>query len=122
MPYGMKDPVSPQLRSECSILAGLAQATLPASGTPWLWYAEDYDRIRDTAAQVLDGFEDFNARYAILRATPPRLMSDGSAVATPVTGRHACFGTRPGSTSSKSPKNPRICSAPRGRICSLAFL
>jgi anaerobic selenocysteine-containing dehydrogenase len=58
----MKDPISPQLRSECSILAGLAQATLPGSGTPWLWYAEDYDRIRDTAAQVLDGFEDFNAR------------------------------------------------------------
>jgi hypothetical protein len=24
--------------------------------------AEDYDRIRDTAAQVPDGFEDFNAR------------------------------------------------------------
>jgi molybdopterin-dependent oxidoreductase alpha subunit len=60
--HGMKDPISPQLRSECSILAGLAQATLPGSGTPWLWYAEDYDRIRDTAAQVLDGFEDFNAR------------------------------------------------------------
>jgi molybdopterin-dependent oxidoreductase alpha subunit len=60
--YGMRQPVSPQLRSECAILAGLAQATLPASKTPWQWYVEDYDRIRDTAAQVLDGFEDFNAR------------------------------------------------------------
>ena len=49
---GMKDPVSPHLRSECAILAGLAQATLPGSGTPWPWYAEDYDRIRDTMAQV----------------------------------------------------------------------
>ena len=38
----------------------MAQATLPASSTPWQWYAEDYDRIRDTMAQVLDGFEDFN--------------------------------------------------------------
>ncbi len=59
---GMKEPVSPQLKSECAILAGLAQATLPGSGTPWQWYVEDYDRIRDTMAQVLDGFEDFNAR------------------------------------------------------------
>jgi molybdopterin-dependent oxidoreductase alpha subunit len=60
--YGMKEPVSPQLRSECAILAGMAQATLPGSSTPWRWYAGDYDRIRDTMAQVLDGFEDFNAR------------------------------------------------------------
>jgi molybdopterin-dependent oxidoreductase alpha subunit len=60
--HGMKEPVSPHLRSECAIIAGMAQATLPASGTPWQWYVEDYDRIRDTMAQVLDGFEDFNAR------------------------------------------------------------
>jgi molybdopterin-dependent oxidoreductase alpha subunit len=60
--HGMKEPISPHLRSECVILAGLAQATLPGSNTPWQWYAEDYDRIRDTMAQVLDGFENFNAR------------------------------------------------------------
>jgi molybdopterin-dependent oxidoreductase alpha subunit len=60
--YGMREPVSPHLRSECAILAGMAQATLPGSKTPWQRYAEDYDRIRDTAAQVLDGFEDFNER------------------------------------------------------------
>jgi molybdopterin-dependent oxidoreductase alpha subunit len=60
--YGMREPVSAHLRSECSILAGLAQATLPASDTPWQDYAADYDRIRDTMAQVLDGFEDFNTR------------------------------------------------------------
>jgi molybdopterin-dependent oxidoreductase alpha subunit len=60
--YGMKEPGSPQLRSECAILAGMAQATLPASKTPWQEYADDYDRIRDTMAQVLPGFEDFNAR------------------------------------------------------------
>jgi molybdopterin-dependent oxidoreductase alpha subunit len=62
MSYGMKDPGSPQLRSECAILAGMAQATLPDSATPWQDYADDYDRIRDTMAQVLDGFWDFNAR------------------------------------------------------------
>ncbi len=60
--HGMKDPVSPQLRSECAILAGMAQATLPESGTPWQDYADDYDRIRDTMAKVLEGFEDFNTR------------------------------------------------------------
>lgn len=45
---GMKDPVSPHLRSECAILTGLARATLPESKTPWEGYVEDYDRIRDT--------------------------------------------------------------------------
>jgi anaerobic selenocysteine-containing dehydrogenase len=60
--YGMKEPVSPYLRSECSILAGMAQATLPDSRTPWQDYADDYDRIRDTMARVLVGFEDFNTR------------------------------------------------------------
>jgi molybdopterin-dependent oxidoreductase alpha subunit len=60
--HGMKEPGSPHLRSECAILAGMAQATLPQSNTPWQAYAEDYDRIRDTMAQVLDGFEDFNRR------------------------------------------------------------
>jgi molybdopterin-dependent oxidoreductase alpha subunit len=60
--YGMREPLSPHLRSECAILAGMAQATLPDSKTPWHGYVENYDRIRDTAAQVLDGFEDFNAR------------------------------------------------------------
>jgi molybdopterin-dependent oxidoreductase alpha subunit len=59
---GMKEPGSPQLRSECAILSGMAQATLPGSSTPWQGYADDYDRIRDTMAQVLDGFEDFNTR------------------------------------------------------------
>jgi molybdopterin-dependent oxidoreductase alpha subunit len=60
--YGMKEPGSPHLRSECAILAGLAQATLPESKTRWRQYVEDYDRIRDTMAQALDGFEDFNRR------------------------------------------------------------
>jgi molybdopterin-dependent oxidoreductase alpha subunit len=60
--FGMKKPGSPDLRSECAILAGLARATLPESQTPWQQYVEDYDRIRDTMAEVLDGFEDFNRR------------------------------------------------------------
>jgi molybdopterin-dependent oxidoreductase alpha subunit len=60
--YGMRKPASPQLLSECAILTGMARATLPDSATPWESYVEDYDRIRDTMATVLDGFEDFNRR------------------------------------------------------------
>ena len=59
---GMKAPISPHLLSEPAIIAGMAQATLPASQVPWQWYVDDYDRIRDTMAQVLEGFEDFNRR------------------------------------------------------------
>jgi molybdopterin-dependent oxidoreductase alpha subunit len=59
---GKKAPVSPHLLSEPAIIAGMAQATLPDSQVPWQSYVDDYDRIRDTMAQVLPGFEDFNRR------------------------------------------------------------
>jgi anaerobic selenocysteine-containing dehydrogenase len=59
---GLKAPISPHLLSEPAIIAGMAQATLPHSRVPWEWYVADYDRIRDTMAEVLDGFEDFNER------------------------------------------------------------
>ncbi|MFF0484490.1 FdhF/YdeP family oxidoreductase [Streptomyces sp. NPDC004435] len=62
---GMKRPASPHLLSEPAIVAGIAQAALPESTTPWAWYVEDYDRIRDTMARVLDGFEDFNRRVRL---------------------------------------------------------
>ncbi|OIK26309.1 FdhF/YdeP family oxidoreductase [Streptomyces malaysiense] len=62
---GMKRPASRHLLSEPAVIAGLARAALPASSTPWEWYVEDYDRIRDTMAQVLDGFEDFNRRVRL---------------------------------------------------------
>ncbi|MFF8726970.1 FdhF/YdeP family oxidoreductase [Streptomyces sp. NPDC015171] len=62
---GMKRPASRHLLSEPAIIAGMARAALPDSATPWEWYIEDYDRIRDTMAQVLDGFEDFNRRVRL---------------------------------------------------------
>ncbi|MEV6022246.1 FdhF/YdeP family oxidoreductase [Streptomyces sp. NPDC052036] len=62
---GMKRPASRHLLSEPAIIAGMARAALPDSRTPWEWYIEDYDRIRDTMAQVLDGFEDFNRRVRL---------------------------------------------------------
>jgi len=62
---GMKRPASPHLRSEPAIIAGLARAALPGSSTPWESYVEDYDRIRDTMAKALDGFDDFNRRVRL---------------------------------------------------------
>ena len=62
---GMKRPASPHLLSEPAIVAGMARAALPGSETPWEWYIEDYDRIRDTMAQALEGFEDFNRRVRL---------------------------------------------------------
>ncbi|MFB7247297.1 formate dehydrogenase [Streptomyces populi] len=62
---GMKRPASPHLLSEPAIIAGMARAALPDSKTPWEWYIEDYDRIRDTMAKALDGFEDFNRRVRL---------------------------------------------------------
>jgi molybdopterin-dependent oxidoreductase alpha subunit len=62
---GMKRPASPHLFSEPAIIAGMARATLPHSTTPWEKYVEDYDRIRDTMASALDGFEDFNRRVRL---------------------------------------------------------
>ncbi|WNI27518.1 FdhF/YdeP family oxidoreductase [Streptomyces sp. ITFR-6] len=62
---GMKRPASPHLLSEPAIVAGMARAALPDSATPWEWYIEDYDRIRDTMAEALDGFEDFNRRVRL---------------------------------------------------------
>ena len=59
---GMNPPASTQLMSEPAIVAHLAAATLPNSRTPWRWLVEDYDRIRDRIAQVVDGFAGFNAR------------------------------------------------------------
>jgi anaerobic selenocysteine-containing dehydrogenase len=62
---GMKHPASPHLFSEPAIIAGIARATLPHSTTPWEKYVEDYDRVRDTMASALDGFEDFNRRVRL---------------------------------------------------------
>ncbi|MGW4226425.1 FdhF/YdeP family oxidoreductase [Streptomyces bauhiniae] len=62
---GMKRPASAHLLSEPAIIAGMARAALPDSATPWEWYVEDYDRIRDTMAKALEGFEDFNRRVRL---------------------------------------------------------
>jgi len=60
--YGIKNPCSPNLRSEPAIIAGIAQASLPNTSTPWAEYAGDYNQIRDKMADAIAGFECFNRR------------------------------------------------------------
>jgi anaerobic selenocysteine-containing dehydrogenase len=60
--HGKLKPASPDLRSEPSIVAGLARATMPASKVDWEGMVGDYDRIRDKIEQVFPDFHDFNVR------------------------------------------------------------
>lgn len=59
---GHKDPVSPHLKSEPKIVAGLAKATLDKSKVDWEDVTDNYDRIRDMIEKVIPGFEDYNRR------------------------------------------------------------
>ncbi|SCE28032.1 oxidoreductase alpha (molybdopterin) subunit [Streptomyces sp. ScaeMP-e83] len=98
---GMKRPASPRLLSEPAIVAGMARAALPGSATPWHWYIEDYDRIRDTMAKALDGFEDFNRRVR---------LPLGFRIRQPA--RELVFSPRRGAPSSPPPRCPMSCPPP----------
>ena len=60
--YGQLKPFSPLLRSEASIIAGIAKATLGNKPVDWEWLVEDYDRIRDLIADVIPGFDNFSKK------------------------------------------------------------
>ncbi|RZK96110.1 MAG: FdhF/YdeP family oxidoreductase [Rhodococcus sp. (in: high G+C Gram-positive bacteria)] len=60
---GNLPPASAHLRSEVAIVCGIAQALFgPDHSVPWAEFTADYDRIRDSIARVIPGFEDFNRR------------------------------------------------------------
>jgi anaerobic selenocysteine-containing dehydrogenase len=60
---GVLPPVSPEVRSEPAIVAGIAHATLgEKSSVDWLGLARDYDRIREHIEHVVPGFSDYNRR------------------------------------------------------------
>ncbi len=62
---GRLEPASPQLRSEPSIIAGIARATLrEKTNTPWENLVANYDQLRDRIEAIVPGFEDFNERVA----------------------------------------------------------
>lgn len=61
---GVGKPNSPQQRSETSIVAGIAQATLGSTPVNWQALAQDYNKIRNHIDATLPGFENFNQRLA----------------------------------------------------------
>lgn len=56
---GRLEPAGPLLRSEVSIVCGLASVLL---ATDWSIYARDYDRIRQEIEACIPGFENYNQR------------------------------------------------------------
>lgn len=63
---GFLNPPSPFLKSEPSILAGIAKATLgDRYGIEWDVLIADYDRIRDKIEIVFPDFFDFNKRVRV---------------------------------------------------------
>ncbi|MDR6924755.1 FdhF/YdeP family oxidoreductase [Pseudomonas sp. BE134] len=59
---GQLQPLSNRMRSEPSIIAGIAAATLGSKPVDWNWLVADYGRIRDLIADTIPGFRDFNEK------------------------------------------------------------
>jgi len=61
---GLHPPASPHLLSEPAIIAGIAEATLPAKpGPDWQEWVADYAQIRNAIAETYpEIFHDFNGR------------------------------------------------------------
>ncbi|HCJ29061.1 MAG TPA: CbbBc protein [Pseudomonas sp.] len=60
--HGQLQPLSPLMRSEPAIIAGIAQATLGKQPVDWGTLTEDYSRIRQLIAETIPGFANFNQR------------------------------------------------------------
>jgi len=84
---GQLEPISPLMRSEPAIVAGIAAATLEQWPVDWLWLIEDYARIRDLIAETIPGFKDFNQRlrhpggFYLGNAAAERRWNTGSGLA-----------------------------------------
>ena len=59
---GTLEPPSPQLRSEVSIVVGLARVLEPDKTRDWERFVNNYDSIREAIEKVIPGFEDYNHR------------------------------------------------------------
>ena len=72
---GRLEPASGELRSEVSIVCGLASRVLGADpAIPWEEFESDYARVRERIAAVVPGFERFEERLAegFVLPHPPR--------------------------------------------------
>lgn len=59
---GILKPISPDLLSECAVVAGIAKAALPNTVVKWDELVADYSKIRDDIAFVYEDFHDYNQR------------------------------------------------------------
>jgi len=59
---GQNEPASDKLRSETSIVAGMAMASLGDNTVDWNKLASNYALIREEISAVLPGFESYNSR------------------------------------------------------------
>jgi molybdopterin-dependent oxidoreductase alpha subunit len=60
---GKLKPASDKLRSEVSIVCGMAEASVGSTAyIPWSQFSSDYDSIRERIARVIPKCEDYNAR------------------------------------------------------------
>ncbi|MCQ4314317.1 FdhF/YdeP family oxidoreductase [Pseudomonas stutzeri] len=60
--HGQLEPLSPLMRSEPAIVAGIAKATLGMHPLDWEALIADYASIRRLIADTIPGFADFNQR------------------------------------------------------------
>ncbi|GAB3501495.1 FdhF/YdeP family oxidoreductase [Spirosoma knui] len=60
---GVLKPLDGEMLSEVAIISGIAIATLgERSKTDWIGFTENYDRIRDSIARIIPGFDKFNEK------------------------------------------------------------
>lgn len=61
--HGQIEPISPDVRSETAIVAGIAHATLgDRYDVNWLGMIDNYDLIRDHISRVVPGCENYNEK------------------------------------------------------------
>ena len=73
---GINLPASKQLKSEVSIIAGIANATLGNKAVDWILLSENNDLIRDMIGRVLPIFDGYNER---IRAPRGFYLNNGAA-------------------------------------------
>ncbi|PWD87136.1 FdhF/YdeP family oxidoreductase [Ignatzschineria cameli] len=59
---GILKPISPDLLSECAVVAGIAKAAIPDTKVKWDELVADYSKIRDDIEFVYPDFKDYNER------------------------------------------------------------
>jgi molybdopterin-dependent oxidoreductase alpha subunit len=64
---GTLDPPSTELKSEPSIVAGVAHAALGSEVINWAEMCDNYDTIRDHIQATISGFDDYNKRVRVPR-------------------------------------------------------